>query len=265
GNGSATVRWGAATDNRAPITSYRVSWQGGSTTVGGGARSADVTGLTNGVRYTFTVVAVNKAGTGPGASAAPVTPAGTASAPTGLTAKAQNGGATLSWGAPDLGGGTLQYYTVSASGQADKTVTGTSTTFTGLSAGKSVTFTVRAVTKTSDGQSRTGAAASKTLTVPAPKITIGRGGDAQTDHCKAPDCSWIVATFRGFAPNTKYTYTPYSGHGRKFSNSVSFTTDANGSAREGTTDYDVPDQTVYFVVTTTDGQLRSNDLYWEKR
>ncbi|HVW44748.1 MAG TPA: fibronectin type III domain-containing protein [Amycolatopsis sp.] len=77
GDASATVSWGAAPDNRSAITSYRVSWAGGSTTVSGGARSAKITGLTNGTRYVFTVSATNAQGTGPGASSPAVTPKGT--------------------------------------------------------------------------------------------------------------------------------------------------------------------------------------------
>lgn len=76
GDSSATVNWGAAPDNRSPITSYRVSWQGGSTTVNGGALSAKITGLTNGTRYVFTVTAINAMGTGPGASSPAVVPKG---------------------------------------------------------------------------------------------------------------------------------------------------------------------------------------------
>ncbi|SMD22855.1 fibronectin type III domain-containing protein [Kibdelosporangium aridum] len=79
GNGSATITWGAAPDNRAAVTSYLVSWQAstgqtGSTTVGGGQRRTTVTGLANGVRYVFTVAATNRVGTGPGASSNPVNP-----------------------------------------------------------------------------------------------------------------------------------------------------------------------------------------------
>lgn len=262
GNGSATVSWGAAADNRAPITSYRVSWSGGSLTVGGGTRSANISGLSNGVRYTFTVAAVNKAGTGPGASAPAVTPAAAASAPPGFTVKNQNGGAALSWGTPELNGGTLQHYLVSGSGLGDKTVTGTSTTFTGLSPGDSVTFTVRAVTRTPDGQTRTGAAASKTLTVPSPSITISQGKSTTSGSCKAPDCAQVDVSMKGFAPNTRYTITLHSDDNNDVAHE-STTTNASGSATYNELDYDVPGEHVWVAVTTPDGTVTSNKITWE--
>src|SRR6185437_4202699 len=71
GNGSATVSWTAPSSNGSPITSYTVTPYIGSTaqapvTVTGSppATSAQVTGLTNGTSYTFTVSAANAIGTG---------------------------------------------------------------------------------------------------------------------------------------------------------------------------------------------------------
>lgn len=156
---SVTVTWGAAADNRASITGYRVTWNGGSTTVGGAARSTEVTGLTNGVSYTFGVTATNSVGRGPAASSNAVTPGSAPSAPRGVNADRSGTTAAVRWTAPaDLGGATLQHYTVSASGMTAKNVTATSTSFTGLSttAGQTITFTVKAVTRTKDGQTRTG-------------------------------------------------------------------------------------------------------------
>jgi hypothetical protein len=69
GGGLAVVSWTApASDGGASITGYTVTASPGGQTTTTGARSVVVTGLTNGVSYTFTVTATNTAGTS-GASA----------------------------------------------------------------------------------------------------------------------------------------------------------------------------------------------------
>jgi hypothetical protein len=68
GNATASVSWTApVSDGGASITGYTVrSAPGGLTaSVAGAARSATVTGLTNGRSYTFAVTAVNSVGSGP--------------------------------------------------------------------------------------------------------------------------------------------------------------------------------------------------------
>lgn len=72
GNASANVNWNAPNDGGSTITSYAVTpWTGGvalaSTTVTGNPAptGATITGLTNGVAYTFTVSATNSVGTSP--------------------------------------------------------------------------------------------------------------------------------------------------------------------------------------------------------
>ncbi len=78
GSGQATVEWTApASDGGSPITGYVVTASpGGQTcTWTSGPLSCVVTGLTDGVAYTFSVVAVNAAGSGAGSTpTAPVTP-----------------------------------------------------------------------------------------------------------------------------------------------------------------------------------------------
>jgi hypothetical protein len=81
GDGAVTVRWSApGSSGGLAVTRYTVTASpGGPTaTVGAGARSAVVSGLTNGVTYTLSVMASNPAGTGPvrSATATPI-PAGT--------------------------------------------------------------------------------------------------------------------------------------------------------------------------------------------
>ncbi|WP_328701586.1 fibronectin type III domain-containing protein [Amycolatopsis pittospori] len=185
GDGSIKVSWSAAPDNGARITGYRLRWSGGSTQVGGSARSATVSGLSNGTSYVVTVVAENSAGVGAGASAKAVTP-GPSSRPAGapvVTAKAAaDGKVSVSWTQPDLRGGTLVHYLVSATGKGERKLSATSTEFTGVTG--TATVTVRAVTKFGSGAALTGTAGSKKVTVPVasgpPTITITgvRGKDS---------------------------------------------------------------------------------------
>jgi N-acetylneuraminic acid mutarotase len=89
GNGSASVTWNRPVDGGSAITGYVVTASPGGkhVSVGGSATSAKISGLTNGVKYTFSVVAMNALGASPGATSNAVTPAGapvpTPTSPTG--------------------------------------------------------------------------------------------------------------------------------------------------------------------------------------
>ncbi|MEJ2878260.1 MULTISPECIES: fibronectin type III domain-containing protein [unclassified Saccharothrix] len=146
GDAGATVRWDAAPPNGAPITAYHVSWDGGSTTVGGGTHSARLEGLANGVTHVFTVVAENQAGRGPGARSAAVVPLGVATAPD-VTATTSFAGTTVTWTQPDLRGGTLVHYLVQMVGHPDREVTGTSVDYNPYTGALGSLVTVRAVTR----------------------------------------------------------------------------------------------------------------------
>jgi len=105
GNMSATVSFTApASNGGSPITSYTVTNSRGAitaVTANGTTTTATVTGLTNGTPCTFTVQATNVIGTGPAsAPSTAVTPANPPGAPTGVTAVAGNGSATVSFTAP---------------------------------------------------------------------------------------------------------------------------------------------------------------------
>ncbi|SET40455.1 fibronectin type III domain-containing protein [Stenotrophomonas indicatrix] len=70
GDGQATVTFSApASSGGAAITGYTVTANPGGATGTGGGSPITVTGLTNGVSYTFSVTATNSAGTGSGSSA----------------------------------------------------------------------------------------------------------------------------------------------------------------------------------------------------
>ncbi len=83
GVGSATVAWTAPTDDGgSPVTSSTVTASPGGATCTTDGTTCDVTDLTNGKAYTFTVVATNEAGDSePSAASAPVTPTGVPGTP----------------------------------------------------------------------------------------------------------------------------------------------------------------------------------------
>ena len=224
GNGSATVSWTAPSSNGgSPITSYTVTPSTGGVAgtpvqVAGTATSTNVTGLTNGSAYTFTVTATNAIDTGPASAPSnSVTPSAPTApgAPTNVTASAGNGSATVSWTAPSSNGGSpITSYTVTPStgGVAGTPVqvagTATSTNVTGLTNGSAYTFTVTATNAIDTGPA---SAPSNSVTPSAPtapgaptNVTASAGNGSAT-------VSWTAPSSNGGSPITSYTVTPFIG------------------------------------------------------
>jgi hypothetical protein len=210
GAGKATVSWTApAVDGGDPITGYTVTSSPGGITksVAANVTSTDVTGLTNGTAYTFTVVATNSAGNS--AASAPsnsVTPVSIPDAPTNVTATRGNTKATVSWTAPASNGGSaLTGYTVTSSpGGITKTVAGnvTSTDVTGLTNGTAYTFTVVATNAQGDSAP---SAASNSVT-PATVPGAPTGVDASPSDASA-FVTWVAPSSNGGDAITGYTVT----------------------------------------------------------
>lgn len=177
GDASATVRWSAPSTGGSAITAY-VVYEGSGTSnpvsyTGPAARSVVVSGLTNDTAYRFTVRAQNSVGTGSASALSnQVIPTSGAvdTVPDPPTIGTASGGvqsASVTFTPPvDNGGQPVLDYTVTASpGGATKTGTGSPLTVTGLMAGTSYTFTVKARNSVGTGDP---SAASNAVTPTAP-------------------------------------------------------------------------------------------------
>ncbi len=248
GDGEVTI----AVDGPSPapdvaVTSYEVrKSQGGGPydaweALGSGDDSginATVSGLVNGVSYTFEVRAVNAFGPGPGTESNAVTPVGAPSAGA-LGADPGDGQVALSWADSSSGGSAITswQYRQSESGGgygawtdiADSGPDTSGHTVTGLSNGTSYTFQVRAVNAQGAGDAITSAAVTPGTVPPAPSVSAA-GGNGQVD------LSWTPGTSSGAGPTTGWQVQVDDGDWSDIADSGADTTShsvtglANGTA-----------------------------------
>ena len=150
GNAQATVTFTPPNNTgRPPITSYRVTSTPGGLFADGAASPITVTGLTNGVSYTFSVTATNDEGTGPAsAQSNSVTPTPGGTAPT-ITVQPANqtvtAGATATFSVTATGSGlTYQWRRngTNISGATSSSYTTPATTVSGGSANNGDLYSV---------------------------------------------------------------------------------------------------------------------------
>ncbi len=158
GNAQAVISWGGSPCSSCMLaTGYVVTSNPDAKTCSTtGAMTCTVTGLTNGIGYTFTVVGTNSSGAGvASAPSAVVTPATVPGAPSGVTAVVNATQATVSWTSPSSNGGSaITGYTATSVQDTSKhcTTTGAlSCVISGLNAGVTYTFTVRATNSVGTG------------------------------------------------------------------------------------------------------------------
>ena len=214
GNAQANISFSApASNGGAAITSYTVTSNPGSITSTGSASPINIAGLTNGIAYTFTVIATNSAGAGLASAASnSVTPTSgltVAGPPTAATATAGNTQASVSFSAPaSNGGAAITSYTVTSSpGSLTASGAASPLTVTGLTNGTAYTFTVTATN--SVGVSFASAASNSVTpaTTPgAPTAAAATAGNAQAS------VSFSAPASNGGAVITSYTVTSSPGN-----------------------------------------------------
>ena len=205
---AAGLSWSApASDGGGNITGYRVTpYVGGSAQTpvltGSAATSYTVAGLTNGTAYTFTVAAINSAGTGPDSGpSSSVTPAPAVApgAPTAVHGSPEDGAVALNWTAPASDGGSpitgyqvIPYVSGSAQTPSVFNSSDTSQTVTGLTDGTAYTFTVAAINIAGTGPQST-ASAAIIPTQPNPtQLENDQAGDPNWDNItQPPDPTYI--------------------------------------------------------------------------
>jgi Fibronectin type III domain len=212
GNTLVHLSWSAAAPNGFPIMKYVVEGDGKTHDVGATQRSLDITGLTNGQKYTFTVYAVNSKGSGPKKASNPVTPtADVPDPPASVTAQEKpDGTVALTWPAANGQGNKVVRYDITAvsTGQQDAVGSSATTSFTvpagKLTYGTQYAFTVAAVND--KGAASQPSPPSNTVvpyTVPEkPAVTA----TTATDTKGAVNVTWSAPAENG-RPITKYTVT----------------------------------------------------------
>jgi hypothetical protein len=236
GNAEARVTWQAANPNGAGIIRYVVVGAGKTVQVGANQRSLDVTGLTNGETYSFTVHAVNSKGDGPPRTSNSVRPTSEVpDAPTAASAEAKpDGTVVVSWPAANGQGLKIKQYTVTAISDGSNAPVGqaggTSLTIRpgDLEYGKQYAFQVVAVNEHGAGSKSSPISNS---VVPFAKPDRPGSVDAATvgDQAGAIRVTWQAPAENG-RPITKYVISG-GGKSTEVSNATTATLSGFGSGQ----------------------------------
>jgi len=163
GNAQANVSFTAGQTGGSAITGYTVT-SSGSQSATGTTSPINVSGMSGGTNYSFTVTATNANGVSSASSSTSVTPTTVPAQVTGVSATAGVNQDSASWNIPDNGGsGITNYHVTSTDGYNGNSATNSITIAD--PAGNSLSYTVYATNANGNGQT---SAASNSVTTQAP-------------------------------------------------------------------------------------------------
>jgi uncharacterized repeat protein (TIGR02543 family) len=214
-NASATISWDPPINiNGSAVTGYTVTAytaennSAGTCSTSAPTETCAISGLTNGLPYTFKVTATNGIGTSASSVASSaVTPSTIPNAPTSVIASMGDERASISFTAPaNNGGSALLSYTVTSSpGDFTCTVNAPSTScnVTGLTNGTSYTFTVKA--RNINGESLTSTASAAGTPVASSRPSLASESNQPTGNPYVGSTLTSNVLFNG-APTPTVTY-----------------------------------------------------------
>lgn len=202
---SAVLSWPAPAANGARIKKYEVKWSGGQQTCP--ASPCTIKGLDNGVDYSFSVAAENKAGLSKwSAPSAPYKPNEAPKAvPNFRQIKAEDGKVILAWGAAAVDGSDVTSYVVAVNGRQRDFGRALSGEITGLENGPKYTFTIFAKNEYRAGPSATTRGSAAGTPLFAGPVSFGPVAPADADST-AVKVVWPAGQPNGPSP-LAYTVT----------------------------------------------------------
>ena len=223
-SGSATVNFSApASTGGSAITGYTITSNPGGITCSAAANatSCAVSGLTDGIAYTFTAVATNAIGNSTSSTpSGSVTSAGAPSAPTSVTATVADGSSVVSVSGANANGSAITGYTIQAYDATGAALTGktctitapaTSCTVSGLTNGSDYTF--KAVTTNAVGSSPASSPSAQVTPAGVPSAPTGVSVTSGTGKVTV---AWTAPSANGSAI-TSYTAQAYDADGNAVS------------------------------------------------
>ncbi len=161
GDGEVRLSWDEPADNGGANIDYYIVYQNGKDVTHVNGETTRVTGLTNGVQYSFAVAAHNSVGTGVKSNTVSIAPSiskQAPGAPTNLTAMASEDHVQLTWNAPETdGGAAITSYNLSWSLDPNGTfaymlVSETSYLHEGLENSTAIYYRVAAINEVGEGE-----------------------------------------------------------------------------------------------------------------